>query len=103
MHRLPQGHNITLAIDGGSCTISHKDHSVTCHPPRVRLVKTPASCTKKHSTPVRVVGKECKIVKTFGDRKEGYLKPPLNKTVVIDFSVSQGGTEEGCCPCFWLT
>lgn len=86
-----QGHNITLAIDGGSCTISHKDHSVTCHPPRVRLIKTPASCTKKHTTPVRVVGKECKIVKRFGDAKQGFLKPPLNKTVVLDFSVGRKG------------
>ncbi|PRW58938.1 aggrecan core -like [Chlorella sorokiniana] len=80
------GHNITLAIDGGSCTISHKDHSVTCRPPRVRLIKTPASCTKKHTTPIKVVGKECKIVKHFGDTKEGFLKAPHNKTVVLDFS-----------------
>jgi len=56
----------------------------------VRLIKTPATCTKKHTTPVTVVGKECKIVKRFGDAKQGFLVPPKNKTVVLDFSVSQG-------------
>ncbi len=56
----------------------------------MRLIKTPATCTKKHTTPVKVVGKECKIVKRFGDAKQGFLVPPKNKTVVLDFSVSQG-------------
>jgi hypothetical protein len=46
----------------------------------VVLFKNPPRCTLHHSEPSKVVGKECKIVKDYGQRVEGYLKAPKNKT-----------------------
>lgn len=79
---------MTLSITGGSCTFDHRDHSVTCHMPRVVLIKTPAACAKHHSTPLSVTGKECKLVKQWGERKQGFLKHPANKTFELGVEVS---------------
>lgn len=46
-----QGPNITLSIQGGSCTLEQHGGG-TCRPLRVVLFTTPAACTKTHSTPV---------------------------------------------------
>ena len=54
--------------------------AVTCKKPRVLLLKHPSRCTLHHHEPVTVVGKECKVTKDYGERKEGYLKPPKNST-----------------------
>lgn len=79
-----QGHNVTLSFQGGHCDLLHPpQHGVVCHPPRVVLVKTPAACTLKHTTPLRVVGKECKVVKEWGEAKQGYLLPPVTKSASL--------------------
>ncbi|KAI3429505.1 hypothetical protein D9Q98_005594 [Chlorella vulgaris] len=74
-----EGHNMTLSITGGYCTFN-KDKTVTCKRPSVVLFKNPPRCTLHHSEPSKVVGKECKIVKDYGQRVEGYLRAPKNKT-----------------------
>lgn len=80
-----QGHNLTLSIQGGYCDLlHHPQHGVICHPPRVVLVKTRAACTHKHTTPLRVVGKECKVEKAWGEAKAGYLVPPVRKSASLD-------------------
>jgi hypothetical protein len=55
----------------------------------VLLIKEPTRCTLHHSEPTRVVGKECKVVKEYGERVQGYLKAPKNKTVEV------GGVQVG--------
>lgn len=91
-----QGHNVTLSIQGGHCTIRH-DHSVLCSPPRVVLISTPAVCTMKHSTPLRVVGNECKVEKAFGEAHAGFLLHPIRKThsASVEDVLERMGTTSG--------
>lgn len=44
------GPTVTLAIDGGACTVGH-DGTVTCAPATVRLITTPAACTLHRKPP----------------------------------------------------
>eukprot|EP01026_Neomeris_dumetosa_P070471 TRINITY_DN7043_c0_g2_i1.p3 TRINITY_DN7043_c0_g2~~TRINITY_DN7043_c0_g2_i1.p3 ORF type:complete len:234 (-),score=37.22 TRINITY_DN7043_c0_g2_i1:145-846(-) len=66
-----QGPVFDLMVDGGACVIDPDTEVVTCYPPRVLLVKTAARCNLEFETATIVQGKECKLVKEFGEAKAG--------------------------------
>ena len=78
------GANTTLIISGGYCWI-HEDHSVTCRPPYVALLKNPAYCALHHRKPTTLVGGlTCKVAKHYGEAASGTLVRPANVSHVFD-------------------
>eukprot|EP01023_Acetabularia_acetabulum_P021459 TRINITY_DN2126_c0_g1_i2.p2 TRINITY_DN2126_c0_g1~~TRINITY_DN2126_c0_g1_i2.p2 ORF type:complete len:181 (+),score=38.59 TRINITY_DN2126_c0_g1_i2:94-636(+) len=66
-----EGPIFDLLVDGGACVLDHDSEGVTCYPPRVLLVKTPARCNLEFETATIVQGRECKVTHEFGDLKSG--------------------------------
>ncbi|KFM22939.1 hypothetical protein F751_6448 [Auxenochlorella protothecoides] len=86
------GYNLTLAIGGGFC-IFQEDKSIRCRKPTIRLVKTPSECFLKHHQATIIKSKECKVVKTWGKTKQGFLKPEEGpKTYNLTKASHGGGT-----------
>lgn len=88
------GYNLTLAIGGGFC-IFQEDKSIRCRKPTIRLVKTPSECFLKHHQATIIKSKECKVVKTWGKTKQGFLKPEEGPKTYNLTKASHGGGVSG--------
>uniref|UniRef100_A0A1D2A3Y3 Uncharacterized protein n=1 Tax=Auxenochlorella protothecoides TaxID=3075 RepID=A0A1D2A3Y3_AUXPR len=92
------GYNLTLAIGGGFC-IFQEDKSIRCRKPTIRLVKTPSECFLKHHQATIIKSKECKVVKTWGKTKQGFLKPEEGpKTYNLTKTLDDSGVLDAVAP-----
>ncbi len=85
-----QGPSLTLNITTGKCTIDTATKRVECVPPRVELIKSPASCNLKYRERCIFIGPQCRISKSFGFAKEGVKKKFPTLEVDIDKVIPLG-------------